>query len=150
MNKRRLLWVAMLLLVAVALPLAAESDLVKWQNRLKEYFNGVAMEVKGLEDAAEKRDVLNRALDRLFGALDQMERLPGLTDRQKEAIALFRAEVQEKHDELGGLDGFQAVANADLDAFADYMVQDLEQAQSYFVISGLGLLLIILILIILL
>ena len=50
-----------------------------------------------------------------------------------------------------GAAGFARVANADLDDFAGYMVQDLEQAaRSYVVLSTAAIIIIILLLIILL
>ena len=55
--------------------------------------------------------------------------------------------LQDLHDELNGRGGFPLVADSSLDEFAGYMVQSLEQAESYFVISGLGLFLIIIIII---
>ena len=148
MSKSRVL-IAVLLLVAVALPLAADTDTTRWENRLKAFYNELVLEVKAAEDPVQKRALLNETLHKTLRAVDRVEALPGLSEHQVQAMDLYRAAVQDKYDELNGLAGFQGVANADLDGFADYMVQDMEQARSTVVISGVGLLLIILILIIL-
>jgi septal ring factor EnvC (AmiA/AmiB activator) len=149
MKTARLLIVAALL-VGVCFPLAADTRTANWENRLKEAYNDLAMKVRSTETPAEKRALLNDTLERLLAAVDRMERLPDLSENQLEAIARYRKDVQDLHDELNGLNGFPRVADSGLDGFAGYMVQSLEQAESYFVISGLGLLLIIIILILIL
>jgi hypothetical protein len=149
--KRFTVAVAVLVLLAIAAPLFAESAETRWENRLKEYFNNLLLEVEQTKGPAEKRALLNESLERFLTAMDRIQRLPFLNQEQREALARFDAEVQEKHDELNGAAGFAMVANADLDDFAAYMVQDLEQAaRTYFVLSGVTILIIILLLIILL
>jgi len=143
--------VAVLLLVAIAAPLFADNAQTKWENRLKEYFNDLLLKVEETKDPAEKRALLNESLERFLTAMDRVQRLPFLNQEQREALARFEAEVQEKHDELNGVAGFAMVANADLDDFAGYMVQDLEQAmRSYVVLSTAAIIIIIVLLILLL
>ena len=142
---------AVLLLVAIAAPLFADNAQTKWENRLKEYFNDLLLKVEETKDPAEKRALLNESLERFLTAMDRVQRLPFLNQEQREALARFDAEVQEKHDELNGVAGFAMVANADLDDFAGFMVQDLEQAmRSYVVLSTAAIIIIIVLLIILL
>ena len=129
----------------MTLPLAADTDTTRWENRLKDFYNELVLEVKAIEDPAEKRALLNDTLHKTLRAVARVEALPGLSDGQTEAMAHYRATVQEKYDELNGLAGFPSVADADLDGFADYMVQDLEQARSTIVMSGAALLILILI-----
>ena len=142
---------AVLLLVAIAAPLFADNAQTKWENRLKEYFNDLLLKVEETKDPAEKRALLNESLERFLTAMDRVQRLPFLNQEQREALARFEAEVQEKHDELNGVAGFAMVANADLDDFAGFMVQDLEQAmRSYVVLSTAAIIIIIVLLILLL
>jgi len=149
--KRFRVAVAVLLLVAIAAPLFADNAQTKWENRLKEYFNDLLLKVEETKDPAEKRALLNESLERFLTAMDRVQRLPFLNQEQREALARFEAEVQEKHDELNGVAGFAMVANADLDDFAGYMVQDLEQAmRSYVVLSTAAIIIIIVLLILLL
>lgn len=143
--------VAVLVLAAIAAPLFADSTQNKWENRIKEYFNDLLLKVEEAKDPEQKRALLNESLERFLTAMDRVQRLPFLNQEQREALARFDAEVQEKHDELNGAAGFAMVANADLDDFAGYMVQDLEQAaRSYVVLSTAAIIIIILLLIILL
>ena len=143
--------VAVLVLAAIAAPLFADSTQNKWENRIKEYFNDLLLKVEETKDPAEKRALLNESLERFLTAMDKVQRLPFLNQEQREGLARFGAEVQEKHDELNGAAGFAMVANADLDDFAGYMVQDLEQAmRSYVVLSTAAIIIIIVLLIILL
>jgi hypothetical protein len=149
--KRFAVAVAVLALMAVAAPLFAESAATRMESRFKEYFHNLVLEVEQAKDPADKRALLNEGLERLLAAMDRIQRLPFLGRERRDALAGFVAEVQEKHDELNGAAGFTMVANADLDGFAEYMAQDLEQAQTYYLaISGLGIILIIILLIILL
>ena len=149
--KRFKVAVAVLALVAIASPLFADNAQTRWENHLKEYFNNLLLEVEQTKDLAEKRALLNESLERFLTAMDRIQRLPFLNQEQREALARFDAEVQEKHDELNGAAGFAKVANADLDDFAAYMVQDLEQAaQTYIVLSGVTIIIILLILILIL
>ena len=143
--------VAVLVLAAIAAPLFADSTQNKWENRIKEYFNDLLLKVEETKDPEQKRALLNESLERFLTAMDKVQRLPFLNQEQREALARFDAEVQEKHDELNGAAGFTTVANADLDDFAGYMVQDLEQAaRSYIVLSTAAIIIIIVLLIILL
>jgi len=146
--KRFRVAVAVLVLVAIAAPLFADNAQTRLENRLKEYFNNLLLEVEQTRDPAEKRALLNESLERFLTAMDRLQKLPFLNQEQREALARFDAKVQEKHDELNGAAGFAAVANADLDDFAGYMVQDLEQAaRSYIVLSTAAVIIIILLLI---
>jgi acyl-coenzyme A synthetase/AMP-(fatty) acid ligase len=143
--------VTVLVLVAIAAPLFADSGTTRLENRFKEYFNNLLVKVEQTKDPAEKRALLNESLERFLTATDQVRKLPFVNQEQREALARFDAVVQEKHDELTGAAGFAMVANADLDDFAHYMVQDLEQAATYYLaLSGIAIVLIIVLLIILL
>jgi hypothetical protein len=149
--KRFRVAVAILVLVAIAAPLFADNAQTKWENRIKEYFNNLLLDVERTKDPAEKRALLNESLERFLTAMDRLQKLPFLNQEQREALARFDAEVQQKHDELNGTAGFTMVANADLDDFAGYVVQDLEQAaRSYIVLSGVAIIIIILLLVLIL
>src|SRR4030042_456037 len=149
--KRFRVAVAVLLLVAIAAPLFADNAQTKWENRLKEYFNDLLLKVEETKDPAEKRALLNESLERFLTAMDRVQRLPFLNQERRGGPARVEGEVHEKHDELNGVAGFAMVANADLDDFAGYMVQDLEQAmRSYVVLSTAAIIIIIVLLILLL
>ncbi len=148
--KRFRVAMAVLVLVAIAAPLFADNAQSRLENRLKQYFNNLLLEVEQTKDPAEKRALLNESLERFLTAMNRLQKLPFLNQEQRKALARFGAEVQEKHDELNGAAGFATVANADLDDFAGYMVQDLEQAaRSYIVLSTVAVVIIIIVLLVL-
>jgi len=148
--KRFRVAVAVLVLVAIAAPLFADNAQTRLENRLKEYFNNLLLEVEQTKDPAEKRALLNESLERFLTAMNRLQKLPFFNQEQRKALARFGAEVQEKHDELNGAAGFARVANADLDDFAGYLVQDLEQAaRSYIVLSTVAVVIIIIVVLVL-
>jgi septal ring factor EnvC (AmiA/AmiB activator) len=116
------------------------------QDNLHQYFVDVASQAQAAESADDKRAILSRGLERMNTALEQAERSPVVTDEDKAGMNQMRASLQDKLDELDGRNGFERVADADLDEFADYMVHDMEQAQRV-TISLVALLLIIIIVI---
>jgi hypothetical protein len=148
--KRFSVTMAVLVLIGIAAPLFADPA-TRLENRLKEYFSNLVLEVGQTTNPSEKRALLNESFDRFLTVMDRIQRLPFLKQESREGLARFNAVVQEKRDELNGSAGFVMVADGDLDNFARYAVQDLEQAEArYFVISGAALLVIILILILIL
>jgi hypothetical protein len=64
-------------------------------------------------------------------------------------IDRFKAALQEKQDELAGSNGYVRVSDEQLNAFSDYVVQDMEQAAETITISLVAALLIIIIIILL-
>src|SRR4030067_3372309 len=103
--------VAVLVLAAIAAPLFADSTQNKWENRIKEYFNDLLLKVEETKDPEQKRALLNESLERFLTAMDRVQRLPFLNQEQREALARFDAEGQEKHDELNGAARFAVGAH---------------------------------------
>ena len=66
------------------------------------------------------------------------------------ATRRLRERLQEQQDELAGSNGYTRVADARLNAFSDYVVQDMEQADQVVTISVVTLLLILIVVILLL
>ncbi|MCB0287262.1 MAG: hypothetical protein KDE57_11445, partial [Calditrichaeota bacterium] len=60
-----------------------------------------------------------------------------------------KATLQDKQDELMGNNGYERVSDAQLNAFSDYVVQDMEQADKTISISLVSALLIVIIIILL-
>jgi hypothetical protein len=124
----------------------ALTNIAQAQDELHTYFVDVATEAKAADDADQKRSILTRGLTRMNDALTQVQSSPAVNENDLGGIRQLQASVQDKIDELQGSDGFSRVADSELDAFADYMVQDIEQAQRI-TISLVALLLIIIIVI---
>ena len=116
---------------------------------LKTYFSETATKVKAEPDPEQKREILDNSLQRMSMALNKLE-VSGLVSKEDLAgLDGFRNAVQEKRDELAGANGFDPVPNAQLNSFADYVVQDMQQAERTVTISLLTALLILIIVILL-
>ena len=120
------------------------------QAEFKKYLNDIAQEIKKTDDSVEKRKMLDNLFHKLLEASEYIENWPLFSDEEKAGISEFKKKVELKHDELNGYNDFNKVADADLNRFADYTVQEFEQAVQYVTISVLTLVLIILLVAILL
>jgi hypothetical protein len=119
------------------------------KNGIQNYFNDTASKVKATDDAVQKREILNRSLQTMSKALDQVENSGLISQEDRPGVNRFKAALQEKQDELSGSNGFERVSDAQLNIFSDFVVQDMEQAEQTITISVVtALLIVILILLI--
>ena len=118
----------------------------KLENTLKEYFSDTAQQVHNAETSVEKREILDSSLNKLTQTLDTVEKTANLSAADANAIKQLKARVVEKANELNGRHDFERVADAQLDGFADYVQQDMEQADRVITISVTTVLLIVIIL----
>jgi hypothetical protein len=132
------------MIFVLALPLNAGG-----KEQLQKYFNDVAIKVKATDNASEKREILNGSFNTMSKALDRIESSGLISKDDRVGIDRFKATLQEKQDELAGSNGYVRVSDEQLNAFSNYVVQDMEQADQYITISVVVLLLIIIILILL-
>jgi hypothetical protein len=126
--------------------LMAFTGLAYGQDAIHEHLAETVTEAKAADSPAEKRAILNKGLQSLSKALADVHSSPMISDEDRAGIERLAGTIYDKIDELNGLNGFEPVADADLDDFADYMMQDIEQAQRI-TLSLVALLLIILIVI---
>ncbi len=112
------------------------------QKELKDYFNKVNQRVKQTEDPAQKRVILNNSFDDLLKAFNTAGQMP-LSQNDREGINYFKNKIREKKNELNGLNGYDKVADANLNQFANYSMQQFEQSAEYITISVIALVLII-------
>ncbi len=120
------------------------------KDDIQKYFNDTACKVKATTDPVQKREILNKSLQTMSTALDRVESSGLISQDDRAGIDRFKAALQEKQDELTGSNGYERVADAQLNAFSDYVVQDMEQADQTITISLVTALLIIIILILIL
>jgi hypothetical protein len=120
------------------------------KDNIQKYFNDTACKVKATDDPVQKRDILDQSLQTMSKALDRVESLGLISSADRAGINRFKTTLQEKQDELSGAKGYERVADSQLNAFSDYVVQDMEQAEQYVTISLVSALLIVIILILLL
>lgn len=134
----------------IALPALAQNSATKTENKLKSYFSSVALQVKKEHNPAEKREILNRSFAKVFKAADKIEQMPAFSSSDLQVVAELRSRTQEKFDELNGVNNYQPVSDTQLDQFADYIVQDLEQARPITIVTTTGVLIVIALLVLLL
>ena len=116
-------------------------------NGVKKYFSNTASKVKATADPAQKREILNKSLQTMSKALDRVESLGLISQEDRTGIDRFKTTLQEKQDELLGRNGYECVSDAQLNAFSDYVVQDMEQAAQTVTIGLISALLIIIIIV---
>ena len=119
------------------------------KDDIQKYFNDTASKVKATTDPAEKRAILDKSLQTMSKALDKVQKSPLISKEDREGIDQFKATLKENQDELAGSNGFERVPDAQLNAFSDYVVQNMEQADKTITISLVTALLIVIIIILL-
>ena len=118
------------------------------KDKLQKYFNDAALKVKATENASEKREILNESFQSMSKVLDKVQNSGLISKDDRIGIERFKASLQEKQNELDGINGYQRVSDEQLNNFSNYVVQDMEQAQMI-TISLVTLLLIILLVVLL-
>ncbi|MBN2267153.1 MAG: hypothetical protein JW725_02310 [Candidatus Babeliaceae bacterium] len=120
------------------------------KDDIQKYFNDTACKVKATDDPVQKREILNKSLQTMSQALERVESSGLIPEDERAGIDRFKTTLQEKQDELMGSNGYERVADAQLNAFSNYVVQDMEQAAQTITISLVAALLIVIILVLLL
>lgn len=114
---------------------------------IKSYFSETATQVKAEADPEQKREILSSSLERMTTALGKVEQSRLISDEDRASLDAFGSALQEKQDELAGTNGFNPVPNSQLNSFADYVVQDMEQADRMITVSAVTALLVVIIII---
>lgn len=135
--------------VLVMMLVLVQAGIAGGKDDIQKYFNDTACKVKATTDPAQKRVILDKSLQTMSKALDKVEGSGLISQEDRAGIRQFKTALQEKQDELAGQNGYERVADAQLNSFSDYVVQDMEQAQTV-TISLVAALLIVIILILLL
>lgn len=116
---------------------------------LKTHMNETVQAVKQADAADEKRAILNDSFEKMLTAVEKIEDRARLSDTEKKQLSTLKDQITEKSNQLNGLDGFDEIADEDLDDFSDYSQQDMEQANRTITISLTTALLIIIIILLL-
>jgi hypothetical protein len=137
--------VSFLLMFVLAIPVNADG-----KDELKQYFSKAADKVKATENADEKREILNESFNNMSKILDKVLSSELISENDRAGIKQYKAILQEKQNELKGSSGYDRVPDTQLNNFANYVVQDMEQADSTVTISVIALILIIILVVLLL
>lgn len=114
--------------VSLLNPVQAQST--DGQDALKKHVNTMVKKVEKADDAGEKRVILDESLGKLMKAMDRVRTNAAVSETDKEALSHLKRSIKEKKDELNGLNGFAKVPDRRLDQFAQYVQQDMEQADA--------------------
>ncbi len=117
------------------------------KGEIQKYFSDAASKVKAADNASEKRIILNESFHNMSKALDMVQSSPLISKDDRAGINRFKTALQEKQDELSGRNGYVRVSDEQLNAFSDYVVQDMEQAEAVITIGIVTLLLIIILIV---
>lgn len=112
-----------------AAPLQARSGATWAEERFKSEVNAMVREVEAAEGAAAKRALLEGFTARMELALANGLLRASLEEEERLALERARLRIQAYQDELRGKGGYAQVPDGELDRFAAYVQQDLEQAQ---------------------
>lgn len=141
------------LLISLFLGLFLQSTVFAQSNnsseKFKEYFNDVVQKVEKEDDFEQKRVILNDSFEKMMTAYKRVSSMNGISAEDQQGIADIQKNISSKMDELNGRKGYDQVADAELDDFANFVQNDFEQANSTVTLSVTTALLIILILILL-
>lgn len=135
----------LMILAFAFVQLATAADRTDIHKRLAE----VAQHVKQVQDPAAKRALLDDTFRQLTDVVSQASQGPLATTTDQAALKALARNIQDKRDELNGKNGFQRVDDSKLNNFADYSIQDLEQADQWVYISTGTIILIILLILLL-
>ncbi len=141
---KRITIVGLMLLLAGLLQVASAQE-----KQLQQYLSDVVTQVKQTADPVEKRALLDGALQKVDNALTVASQSPLTSKEERGGLLSIKRSIQDKLDELHGRNSFTRVEDRDLNAFAEYSVQDLEQADQWITISVTTLLLIVIIILLL-
>jgi len=114
--------------LAASAPLSASSGSVLVEERYKAALNRIVQEVRATPDPVGKREILGKYLDKMQSGLRQAGGMESITGPDRRTLVSMGEKVAAYQAELLGQSGYAAVADADLDAFAGYMQQAMEQA----------------------
>jgi hypothetical protein len=117
------------------------------QDRVHNYLNDTSLKVKAATSPEQKREILSTGLSAMTRAIDTVKGAPLTTEQDRTHLNRLQADLQEKSDELMGVNGFDRVPDNQLNAFSTYVVQDMEQADKTITVSLVVVLLIVIIII---
>jgi len=112
----------------------------------KTHMNETVQNVKNSDNAIEKRAILDTSFNKILKAVERIEKSGQLTEEEFAQLQTFKHSIEEKSDQLNGQNGFEEVADEDLEDFSDYSQQAMEQADRTLTLSLTTVLLVVIIL----
>jgi hypothetical protein len=113
------------------------------KKELQKYMNDIITEVREAEAPEEKREILNDLFENLQESFVIAKNSPLVPEEDHKGIDILQTKITDRQNELNGLNGFEKVPDNQLNEFATFTLQDIEQANTIITISLTTLLLII-------
>jgi len=123
-----------------------QAQLTDGHEALKKQINTVVDKVKEAEQPDQKRILLDESLTDMITAIDRVSERRSVSDTDKKGLAKFKEMLNERKDELNGNNGFSKVPNSQLNQYANFVQQDIEQADALTISLTTALLIIIILL----
>ena len=143
--KTQIAILSMFLMFVLAIPSNAYG-----QGELQKYFSDAANKVKATENPVEKRQILTDSFQDMSKAMDKIQNSGLISDNDRTELFSLSIILQDKQDELAGVNGYERVSDSQLNNFSNYVVQSMEQADQTITISLVAALLILIVLILIL
>jgi Mg2+ and Co2+ transporter CorA len=120
------------------------------KGELQKHFSDVANKVKATENVAEKRAILENSFKDMSKALTKVQNSFLISEEDKAGIDRLKSILKDNQDELAGINGYERVADSQLNNFSDYVVQNMAQADQMITISLIAAILIVILLVLVL
>lgn len=134
-----------IMLLNVSASTAQINDPVK---AFKGYINDMVEKVEHAETPEMKRTIMNDTFDELLSAFEQVEAVKDLSSKDHKALNKLTKSVTAKKNELNGMAGYKKVPADKLNNFANFVQQDIEQAETITISLVVALLIVIIIILI--
>jgi hypothetical protein len=142
--KKLVLSLTVIGLIGLVNPLKAQ--LTDGHERLKKHVNTIVNEVEETKDPIQKRMILDESLGEMITAIDRVSERGSVSETDKKGLAKFKEKLNNRKDELNGINGFSKVPNNQLNNYANFIQQDIEQADAVTISVTTALLIIIILL----
>ncbi len=149
---KKLLTLITLALLAATLPAKAAPGAALVEEQYKAALSRLTQDVRQAQSPTEKREILQHFINGMQDGLQKAENLESIQEADRQTLQSVAVRFHAYKAELDGMNGYARVADADLDAFAGYVQQGMEQAPmgGGIYLSGTALIIILLLLIFLL
>lgn len=148
--KSTILFIAFFFTVQSVAVASGPGDRDKALDLFKRYINNMVQRVEKTQDPARKREIMNNSFDSMISTFNTVLNMGLASQNDKEALITLKADIKEMKNELNGSDGYKRVADRKLNNFANYVQQDIEQADTITITISATLLVIIILLLLLL
>jgi hypothetical protein len=146
---KKLFGILALGILAATSPLKASTGQNFLEEKYKAALNEMVQKVRNTPDPSEKREILQHFIIHMRDGLDKAKGMESISQEDRNVLHVISGKYYAYNNELNGQAGFNRVPDSDLNEFAGFMRQGMEQApmNGGVYISGGALLVIIILLV---